>query len=204
MTSKLREKLQEKTYRDAFVASQIRIALPFQIRALREQRGWTQAQLAEKAGMLQPRISAMERPGGSKFTLETILRVAAALDIAFIGRFASFSELVGWTESFSPDIFMIPSFENDPGFQDHVTASANIHTTVEMANNPLLPKVFQPYTRRSMGGVNPDTTVKVTNSTTINPHQSYLKPSPKEDELRKGVLIRSQLDGYLSLGTMES
>ena len=103
MTSKLREQLQEKAYRDAFVASQIRIALPFQIRALREQRGWTQAQLAEKAGMLQPRISAMERPGGSKFTLETVLRVTAALDVAFIGRFTSFGELARWAENFSPE-----------------------------------------------------------------------------------------------------
>jgi transcriptional regulator with XRE-family HTH domain len=123
MTSNLREKLQKKTYRDPFVASQIVIALPFQIRALREQRGWTQAQLAEKAGMLQPRISAMERPGGSKFNLETVLRIAAALDVAFVGRFASFGELAEWAEHFSPDTFTVPTFEDDPAFHEGVAAS---------------------------------------------------------------------------------
>jgi transcriptional regulator with XRE-family HTH domain len=204
MTSKLREKLQEKAYRDAFVASQIRIALPFQIRALREQRGWTQAQLAEKAGMLQPRISAMERPGGSKFTLETVLRVAAALDIAFIGRFASFGKLAGWAENFSPDTFVVPSFQDDPGFQEQVTVPTHIQTTVQMANNALLLKPFQPNRLGSLAGINPVSTVQVTHNTTVSSQRGYLRPLPSEDKLKKDVLIQSHIDNNLPLIVTES
>lgn len=133
MTSNLREKLQEKPYRDAFVASQIRIALSFQIRALREKRGWTQAQLAEQVGMLQPRISAMERPGGSKFSLETLLRLASAFDVAFVGRFVPFSELLEWAESFSPDTFMVSSFDDEMGTREknHRGISGEIPTILK-------------------------------------------------------------------------
>jgi transcriptional regulator with XRE-family HTH domain len=133
MTSNLREKLQEKPYRDAFVASQIRIALSFQIRALREKRGWTQAQLAEQVGMLQPRISAMERPGGSQFSLETLLRLASAFDVAFIGRFVPFSELLEWAESFSPDTFMVSSFDDEMGAREknHRGTSGEIPTILK-------------------------------------------------------------------------
>jgi DNA-binding Xre family transcriptional regulator len=94
MTFNTWEKLQSKAYHDAFVASQISIGLPFQIYALRIQREWTQQQLAEKTGMLQPRISAMERPGGSKLNLDTLRRSASAFDVALVVRFVPFSELV--------------------------------------------------------------------------------------------------------------
>ncbi len=113
METKLITKLQDKEYRDAFVASQINIELPFQVRALREARGWTQSQLAEKAGMAQPRISAIETPGKGKFNLDTLLRLASAFDVGLVVRFAPFSEMIEWAEHFSPDSFEVPSFEED-------------------------------------------------------------------------------------------
>ncbi len=107
-------RLRNREYRDAFVGSQISVGLPFQIRALREQRGWKQSQLAEQAGMLQPRISAMETPGEVKFNIGTLRRIASAFDVALVVRFVPFSELVDWSEHFSPDEFQIPSFSDDP------------------------------------------------------------------------------------------
>ena len=111
--SRLLEELQDKEYRDAFVASETNIALPYQIRALRERRGWTQQELADRAGMKQSRISAIEQPGGGKLNLETLRRLASAFDSALVVRFAPFSELVDWVETFSPDEFQVPSFEED-------------------------------------------------------------------------------------------
>jgi transcriptional regulator with XRE-family HTH domain len=150
MPSDLPEKLKDKGYRDAFVASQIMIALPFQMRALREQRGLTQAQLAEKAGMLQPRISAMERPGVSKFNLETVLRIASALDIAFIGRFATFGELVGWVENFSPDTFVVPSFDDDPRVHESIAASTQLSVAIN-AQEVLSEEIPNPLKNKALG-----------------------------------------------------
>jgi transcriptional regulator with XRE-family HTH domain len=111
--AKLIEKLQNKDYRDAFISSQININLPFQIRALREKREWTQGKLAKRARMLQPRISAMETPGKGNLKLETLQRIASAFDVGLIVRFIPFSEMVAWVEGFSPDSFKVPSFEED-------------------------------------------------------------------------------------------
>jgi transcriptional regulator with XRE-family HTH domain len=108
-------KLKNKEYRDAFIGSQISIGLPFQIRALREQKGWKQSDLAKNTGMLQPRISAIEAPGGAKFTIETLRRLASAFDVALIVRFVPFSELVDWSERFNPDEFKVSDFASDAG-----------------------------------------------------------------------------------------
>lgn len=129
--SKVIEELQDKATRDAFVSSQISIPIAFQISALRQQRGWTQKQLAEKAGMLQPRINTLERPSGSEPNLRTLKRLASAFDVALIVRFASFSEVLKWAEEFSPDTFEVPSFDKDPGFHREEVAEASsvaVHT----------------------------------------------------------------------------
>jgi transcriptional regulator with XRE-family HTH domain len=135
-------RLRNKKYRDSFVASQISVGLPFQIRALREQRGWKQSQLAGKAEMLQPRISAMERPGGAKFNLETLRRLASAFDVALVVRFAPFSELVDWSDTFHADTFTIPSFDHDAGVSEPEQEPAK-------AVAALLPSILQSVARIS-------------------------------------------------------
>lgn len=107
------KKMKSGEYRHGLVTAQIEMDLPFQIRALRLARKWTQPELAARAGMKQSRISAMETPGGAHFTLETLRRLAEAFDVALVVRFAPFSELLNWNERFSPDHFEVPSFDGE-------------------------------------------------------------------------------------------
>ena len=124
-----------KEDRDAFVASQISVGLPFQIRALRNSRGWNQKQLADAASMLQPRISAMERPGGGQLNLETLRRIASAFDVGLLVRFVPFTELVKFSQEFSPDTFTVPSFDQEAkGSQPPAVARARLQLVV---NNPV-------------------------------------------------------------------
>lgn len=108
--------LADKEYRDAFVSSNISHGLGFQIRAMREKappRGWTQAELAARAGMKQARISQLERRDYDKASLTTLKRLASAFDVALIVKFAPFSELVDWTVNLSPEHLSVPSFDQD-------------------------------------------------------------------------------------------
>jgi transcriptional regulator with XRE-family HTH domain len=117
--SKLGEKLRDPEYRKAFVASQIGIAIPFQIRAMLKNRpGWTQETIAQRAQMLQPRISGLMTPGKTRPNIETLRRIAEAFDCGLIVRFAPFSELAKWAEEFDPESFSVPSFDEDCGFMD--------------------------------------------------------------------------------------
>ncbi|HEY4359989.1 MAG TPA: helix-turn-helix transcriptional regulator [Bryobacteraceae bacterium] len=118
MISKQLEKLSNADYRKAFVAAQVNIGIPFQLRALMKARGWTQDQLAARTGMLQPRISAMLKPGKVRPNIETLRRFAEAFDCGLIVRFAPFSELVKWSDEFNPDSFDAPSFADDTGLDE--------------------------------------------------------------------------------------
>ncbi len=129
MTSKIDGKLQDHAYRTAFVSSQINIGIPFQIKALMKARGWTQEQVAERTGMLQPRISAILKPGKVRPNIETLRRFAEAFDCGLLVRFAPFSELARWSESFDPETFDVPQFEDDPGFKESENASAVVART---------------------------------------------------------------------------
>ena len=112
--SSLTRELREKQYRDGYVAAQIRIGLPFQTRALRKSRAnMTQAALAKAAGMSQPRISEIESPGERSLNIETLLRLASAFDVGLEIRFVPFGELVDRSESFDPETFTVPTFEDE-------------------------------------------------------------------------------------------
>lgn len=112
-SSYLLSELNDKTYRDSYVAAQIRIGLPFQVKALRTARNWSQGELAERAHMAQPRISEIEKPGERSLNLDTLLRLASAFDCALSVNFVPFSELVMSSESFDPGTFDVPTFQQE-------------------------------------------------------------------------------------------
>ncbi len=105
--------LKDKEYRDLFVSNEISVGLPFQIRALREKRNWTQGELADKTGKAQGVISQLEDPNYGRFTLATLKRLASAFDVALIVRFVPFSELVGRAVNLDSTDLAVPSFHED-------------------------------------------------------------------------------------------
>jgi transcriptional regulator with XRE-family HTH domain len=111
--AQLWHKMSNKEYRDNFVAANLSAGVAAQIQTLREDRGWTQKQLGEKAGMTQARISLVEDPAYDKYTFSTLRRIAAAFDVALIARFARHSELADWVANLNPRKLSIPSFDND-------------------------------------------------------------------------------------------
>ena len=111
--SKIWTKLQVKEYRDGFTEAQLSIEIPFQIRALREKRKWTQSDLSALCGIPQQRISHIEQPGRDPLSLRTLYRLASAFDVGLLVSFAPFSELVARDVRFDPKTFSIPSFPED-------------------------------------------------------------------------------------------
>lgn len=109
-----------KEYREGFVAEHIKTTIPFQLRAIRKKLGWTQRKLGKKAAMAPERITVLEDPNYAKFTLSTLLRLADALDVALIVRFAPFSELLDWAANLSSEVISVPDFDEE--FKQKVVA----------------------------------------------------------------------------------
>lgn len=86
--------LTSKTYRDAYVYERVRNGVPFQIRAMREERGWTQGKLGELSGKPRNVISRLEDPNYGKLTIKTLLEIASAFDVALLVKFVPFSRLL--------------------------------------------------------------------------------------------------------------
>ncbi len=105
--------LRDKEYRDIVVSEEIDTGLPFQIRAMRQDRGWSQKELAERLGMTQEGVSRLESLSYGKFTIATLKRLASAFDVALAARFIPFSLLVDWTANFSPEDLAVPDYEHD-------------------------------------------------------------------------------------------
>jgi HTH-type transcriptional regulator / antitoxin HipB len=71
----------------AYEQARLRYELAEAIRSRREELGWSQRQLAERAGMTQPGIARFEA-GGTTPTLPLLERLAAALGLTLQVSFA--------------------------------------------------------------------------------------------------------------------
>jgi len=111
VTKRFLDKLLRKPYREAYVEENVRTGVAYQIRALREKRGWSQKKLAEVLGKPQSVLSRIEDPDYGKLSVQTLLEVAAALDVALLVQFASFPEFVERMEDVSPEGLNRPSFD---------------------------------------------------------------------------------------------
>jgi transcriptional regulator with XRE-family HTH domain len=102
-----------KRYREEFVAAQVKRGIPFQIRSLLKKKKLSQEELAKRAGVTQGVVSRAADPEYGNLTLNTIIRIAAGFDVAFIGKFVPFSELGKWFTDLSEDAVDVKSFEQE-------------------------------------------------------------------------------------------
>lgn len=102
--SKLFSRLKDKRYRDIFNAGEVRRIVPFQLRALRAEREWTQAELGDKAGMPQTVISRIENGDAASLNLKTLLKLATAFDVSLVVRFEPVDRVLDWLDNLSPEV----------------------------------------------------------------------------------------------------
>jgi transcriptional regulator with XRE-family HTH domain len=117
--SQLWKKLaKSKKYREEFVAAQVKRGIPFQIRTMLKKSGLSQDEIALRAGLTQGVISRAANPDYGNLTLNTIIRVAAGFDVAFVGKFVPFSELAKWFTELSEETMVKTFGEEDREFHD--------------------------------------------------------------------------------------
>lgn len=105
-------RLKNKEFRDAYVRSQLTHGLAHQIRALRNQRGWTQEEMAERLGLKgQSAVARMEDPAYGRLSVATLLKLSSAFDVALSVRFLSFGKFLLEREDVSPNALSAESFE---------------------------------------------------------------------------------------------
>lgn len=76
----LSKELEDREFRNQFFRTEREIDIPAQIKKLRKLRRMRQAQLAERAGTKQSAISRIETSQEAKWELETLVKLAEALD----------------------------------------------------------------------------------------------------------------------------
>jgi len=114
---KLLEKLQKRAYRHAYLAEHVRRGIAYQIRALRDQRGWSQGKLSKLLGKPQSVVCRLEDPSYGKLSVQTLLEIANVYDVALEVRFVSYSSFLQKTRDVSPVSMQVPEFKHDFSMQ---------------------------------------------------------------------------------------
>lgn len=112
---RLKGDFQDGDYRRSYVEAELAARVATQIRRLREDRGWTQKELAEKAGTKQSAISKLEDPGYGRCSLSVLQKLAEVFDVALDVAFVPFSAAARKAVS-RPEELSVPSFADDAFF----------------------------------------------------------------------------------------
>lgn len=88
------ERLKDREFRKEWFRAELETSVPEQFRDLREYREYTQSELAERASMKQSAISRFEVQRIANWKLETLLRLADALDAQLEIRLVRAEEVI--------------------------------------------------------------------------------------------------------------
>jgi len=91
-SEKFVSKLSERDYRHAYMMEGVKTWIARQVRALREQRGWSQDDLGRETEKPQSAISRVEDPDYGKLTLQTLFDLARAYDVPLLVQFVEWSD----------------------------------------------------------------------------------------------------------------
>jgi transcriptional regulator with XRE-family HTH domain len=86
---------QDEEYAHTYVEDFLSAEIATQIKVLREQRRFTQQQLAELTGMAQPRLSLLEDVNYGSWSIKTLKKLARAFDVTLKVSFETFGSRIG-------------------------------------------------------------------------------------------------------------
>jgi transcriptional regulator with XRE-family HTH domain len=132
---RMRQSFPNKDYRHTYANGLVDSKLATQLKVLREQRGWTQAQLAEKCGMQQARISVLEDVNYASWSISTLRRIGKAFDLWLDVEWKEFGELPRTWQNMSRETLERESFDDDPVFHEVESSSASVHTIRTVTEN---------------------------------------------------------------------
>lgn len=156
LTEKFREEFKDKETRRIYVDDFLNTQIATQIKVLREQRGLTQAELAELAEMRQERISVLEDVDYSSWTINILRRLAEAFDLRLSVKFESFGSYLYEFENFNREALERPSFDEDPEFHgtpqtDVITFLFDTNTTADVSFENIIKSIKTWRTTASIG-----------------------------------------------------
>ena len=112
----LRHYQASKEFREKWMDINLRAAIGIQIREIRLQRGWSQKELAKRAGMTQSRISELEA-ASSDTTVKTLSKIAAAFECALRVEFVEHSTFIKWIfEIYGTGVKIVKTIHEDLEF----------------------------------------------------------------------------------------
>jgi transcriptional regulator with XRE-family HTH domain len=118
LVKRRKQEFEDKDYRHGYVDEFLNSRIATQIKVLREQRGLSQQELADLAGMKQPRISVMENVNYSSWSINVLRKLAEAFDLALSVSFEEFGTRANNIDEFSRENLERRSFKDDPYFRD--------------------------------------------------------------------------------------
>lgn len=107
--------------RDAYVQAEVMTSLAMQIRTIRMQRNWSQADLAKKMGTTQTAVSRLEDPSYGRMSVKTLFDLSRVFDTGLRVQFVSLVTMLH--ETFKPKAHLreVPSFEEEAPHVDFYT-----------------------------------------------------------------------------------
>jgi transcriptional regulator with XRE-family HTH domain len=101
----------KRGFRHRYLGAQTCTKIVRQIRALRRQRGWSQAEFAKRLRKPQSNVSQrLENLDYTGFTLNTLLEVAEACDVGLIVEFVPYKNFIRRTNDLSTSALEVPEF----------------------------------------------------------------------------------------------
>lgn len=122
----VRDLLSDKEMREEYVAELVKSRIAMLIRALREDRGWSQTKLGRKMGKPPNVISRLEDPDYGKMTLQTLLEVAAVFELPLFIDFPEWDDWLRQTARFDDDSFYRKSFNAEQMINQAAAAKSHI------------------------------------------------------------------------------
>jgi transcriptional regulator with XRE-family HTH domain len=126
ISKRFADELAEKNMREAYLSAQTRTKLTNQIRAIRNQRGWSQGEFAKKLGKPQSNVSRIENREYGSFTLSTLFTLANTFDCGLIVEFVPYDDFLRRTHDLSLSHLEVPYFSSatlEPLCRDNATAN---------------------------------------------------------------------------------
>jgi transcriptional regulator with XRE-family HTH domain len=102
---------EKKEMRDAYLEEKTRARIALQIKSIRSQRGWSQAELGQRMGKPQSNVARLEDREVARYTVTTLLDLASTYDCGVIVEFVPYEEFLQRTEDLSPERLQVLSFD---------------------------------------------------------------------------------------------